>query len=204
VPQRPLPDQRDVGIRGARDLDGVQGRASCEDAAEDLVDLGFASAGVEHRDARRRDRRRRHQEPEGIERGIRRHEAGRRGCQTAWHRDAGERQRLGSEAFAGHGVQQTPLERRPQHVRQLGPAVLRLNGTQASANLEPAGLDVHEVVVADGGRQSVLEVDAAAATSAVFSAIRVHTGQSVSPPCFRRPTAARRCRGTSNEGQPDC
>ena len=47
VAQRLLPDQRDVRVGGAGDLDLVERRAGGEDAAEDFFDLGLAAAGVE-------------------------------------------------------------------------------------------------------------------------------------------------------------
>ena len=74
VAQRLFPDERDVRIRGARDLHLVERRPGGKNASEDLFDLRFATAGVEQVDAclRWSRRRRRHQEGQRIGRSIRR------------------------------------------------------------------------------------------------------------------------------------
>ena len=50
VTKRLLPNQRDVRIRRAGDLDLVERRTSGENAAEHLFNFGFAAAGVEESD----------------------------------------------------------------------------------------------------------------------------------------------------------
>jgi len=51
VPERLLPDEGDVCVRAAGDLDLVQRRAGLEDSSEDLLDFRFAAARVEQTDA---------------------------------------------------------------------------------------------------------------------------------------------------------
>ena len=76
VPQRLLPDQRDVRVRGAGDLHLIERRAGREDAAEDLFDFGFAAAGVEQpRRATSAIAGGAIRNASGMERGIRRHES---------------------------------------------------------------------------------------------------------------------------------
>ena len=50
VPQGLLPHQRNMGVRGARDLDVIERYTGAHNAAEDLLDFSFAPAGVEEGD----------------------------------------------------------------------------------------------------------------------------------------------------------
>ena len=127
-----FPDQCHVRIRHTRDFDLVQRRAARQNPAEHLFDLRFTAAGMKERDLRlwrrlRRDSGRLHQERERIRRAIRRDALGHARRQTSRHNETGQLERTRTDPFARHRVNQRALERAPRRIRQLRPAILRLN-----------------------------------------------------------------------------
>ena len=132
VPERFLPDQRHVRVGGAGDLHLVERRRRREDAAEDFLDLGFAAAGMKQLDGRPDAR---DAAPAQASSGTREDSSrvpvrrARCGDDAQPPRDAArrERERARTDALAGHRVDADALQRGPAGVRQLGPAVLRLD-----------------------------------------------------------------------------
>ncbi len=132
VPERLFPDQRQMRVGCACDLDLIQRSAGRKDTAEDFFDLRFAAASMEQVDragpqAATWPRGRHQQEREGIDLVDGGSSLQVRFLEPPRHLRTRDQEGPRDDALARHQLEETTLEWIPRRIRQLRPAVVRLD-----------------------------------------------------------------------------